>query len=85
MTKVGLILNAFCLVFRNLTFTDDFVRVNACWVRSWVRWDDKFGSQFGEGDILCLFDYHANVAMLSTSILGCNAASGIGSFFREQV
>ena len=83
--EVGLVLVAFGLVFRNLPFTNDFVRVDGCWIRTWVRWNDKSGTRSGEGDVFCLIDHHANVAMLSASISGCDAASGIGEFFDEQI
>jgi hypothetical protein len=76
--KVGFVFNAFSLVFRNLSFSNDFFRVDGSWVRSWVCWDQKSCTILGESDILCVVDYHTNVAMLSASILGCDAASGIG-------
>ena len=76
--NVGFIFDAFRLVFRDLTFTDDFVCVDACWVRSWICWNGKSGTRSGEGDVFCFIDYHANVAMLSASILGCDAPGSIG-------
>ncbi len=76
--KVDFKFDAFRLVFRDLTFTDDFVGVNGCWVRSWIHRNNKSGTSSGEGDIFCFVDYHANMAMLSASILGCDAAGGIG-------
>jgi len=58
-------------MFCNLTFTDDFVHVNGCWIRAWLRWDDKFGTTIGEGNVFGFIDHHSNMAMLSASILGC--------------
>ncbi len=42
--KVGFIFDAFRLVFCDLTFTDDFVCIDGCWVRSWIHWNDKSGT-----------------------------------------
>ncbi len=39
--EVGFVFNAFSLVIRDLSLSDDFVRVDGSWVRSWVRWDQK--------------------------------------------
>jgi hypothetical protein len=76
--EVGFVFNAFSLVFRDLSFLDDFVRVDGSWVGSWVHRDQKSCTILGESDVLCVVNYHDNVAMLSASILGCDAASGIG-------
>ena len=43
--KVSLVFVAFSFVFRNLTFTNEFVRVNSCRIRARVRWNDKFERQ----------------------------------------
>ncbi len=75
--EVGFVFNAFSLAFRDLSFSDDFVWVDGSWVRSWVRRDQKSCTILGKSDVLCIVNYHTNVAMLSTSISGCNAASGI--------
>ena len=83
--EVSLLLVAVGRVFRNLPFTNDFVRVDGCWIRTWVGWNDKSGTRSGEGDVFCVIDHHANMAMLSASISGCDAASGIGEFFDEQI
>jgi hypothetical protein len=83
--KVGFIFDAFRLVFRNLTFTYDFVQVDGSRVWSGVPRDQKPCTTIEEGDVFCLVDNHAKVAMLSASILGCDAARGIGLFLPEQV
>jgi hypothetical protein len=83
--EVSLVLVAVGLVLRNLSFANDFVRVDSCWIRTWVGWNDKSGTISGESDVFCVIDHHANMAMLSASISGCDAASGIGEFFDEQI
>ena len=83
--KVSLVIIAFRLVFCNLAFTDDFVRVDGCWIRVWVRWDNKSGTTIGEGNVFGFIDHRSNMAMLSASISGCDAASGIGEFLDEQI
>ena len=83
--KVSLVLVAVGLVLRNLLFTNDFVRVDGCWIRAWIRWDDKFGTTIGEGNVFGFIDHRSNMAMLSASISGCDAASGIGEFLDEQI
>ncbi len=77
-SDVSFVFNAFSLAFRDLSFSDDFVQVNNSRVRSGVCRDQKPLITIGEGDALRVVNYHANVTMLSASILGCNAASGIG-------
>ena len=81
--KVCFVFDAFRLVFHNLTLTDDFVHVEACGIRSWVRWDKKSAATIGEGDVFGFINYHANMAMLSASILGCDTAGGIGEFLDQ--
>jgi hypothetical protein len=83
--EVSLVLVAVGLVLRNLSFTNDFVRVDSCWIRTWVGWNDLSGTRSGEGDVLCVIDHHANMAMLFASISGCDAASGIGELFDDQI
>jgi hypothetical protein len=83
--EVCFVFDAFRLVFRNLMLTDDFVRVDACGIRSWVRWDEKSAAAIGEGDVFGFINYHADMAMLSASILGCDAASGIGEFLDQPI
>jgi hypothetical protein len=83
--SVHFVLVAVCFVFHNLPFMNDFVRVDGCWIRAWVHWDNKFHATIGEADVFVFINYHANVAMLSASILGFDAASGIGEFFDEQI
>ena len=83
--KVSFVFPAFCFVLCELSFSDDFVRVDGLWVRSWVRGHQESVTVSSERDIFCFINHHAHMAMLSASILGCDAASSIGEFFCEQI
>ena len=77
-SKVGFVLNAFRFMFPNLALMNKFVHVNSCQVWSGVYSNQKLVFSPGEGDVLGLFVYCANVAMLFISVLGYDAASNIG-------